>query len=288
MLTFSRYWGAPHPVIAMERAIDAAFPDLDRMQPPIDLRKLGERRGIKVVERPIDADGLIFRAEDEGYVVVLNTRAQEERRRFTLAHEIAHTFFFDAEGCRGYETTASRGEVRREVDPEEEHLCDYGAAKILMPKGLIAPLLDTFGPSAHFVVQVARTFKVSMRASARHLVKISDTKIVVGYWEYRASRGQFETSWVEGRETAKGRRAMAVGKDQPIFDDFLAAQDFRGRRWMSLGGDLQHYFVDAVFLKGTPRRWLTEIVLDPIAERGFVGRSTRIAGLSGEVPGHLR
>lgn len=267
VLAFARCWAASHPAVAMERAINAAFPDLDGMEPPIDVRRLADRRRIRVVDKKIDVDGLIFREGGEGYVVYLNTHRPEGRQRFTLAHEIAHTFFFDAERPSADFGTANHGGERRDVEPEEERLCDYGAARILMPRKPIMALLKKWGPSAHFVIQVARAFKVSIRASARHLARSSDSKVMVAKWQYVVSRSRFETLWVEEQETAREKVAIEIGIEQPVFRDFLAKEDFRGRRWMSLGGALDHYFVDAVVLEGQRKSWITTILFDPLAEK---------------------
>lgn len=205
----------------------------------------------------------------------LNTHKNEERRRFTLAHEIAHTFFFDAERTSDDHGTTNRESERRTVEAEEERLCNYGAAKLLMPRKLIMPLLEEWGASAHFVNQVASVFKVSLRASARNLARISDAKVIVAKWQYFASRSQFETLWVEKQETSRENGALAIGIDQPVFQDFLASEDFRGRRWMSLGGALDHYFVDAVVLDSRRGSWLTTILLDPLAEIRLRAEHTR-------------
>jgi hypothetical protein len=60
-----------------------------------------------------------------GFNIVLTRRCGRARLRFTLAHEICHTFF--------YELVPEMKFVPHTVDPMEERLCDFGAAELLMP-----------------------------------------------------------------------------------------------------------------------------------------------------------
>lgn len=84
------------------------------------------------------------------------------RTRFTLAHEIAHTFFFDER------TSPPRNKLEPTNDAavaKLERLCDRGAHELLMPRGLLEADLadcDPFAPGD--LLEVSRRFGVSINA----------------------------------------------------------------------------------------------------------------------------
>lgn len=128
---------------------------------PISLPEIAKRRGIRLVEfRPLPVDGLLAFSHG-GFCVFLNARdtnmakkladtwADEPRRtlparaRFTLAHEIAHTYLFEIkDGKPISKTEASLDDI--------EPFCNAVAASLLMPKSIlrgIAANWDLLEPS---------------------------------------------------------------------------------------------------------------------------------------------
>src|SRR6185295_12983904 len=94
---FLNKWGSI-PGAAINYALRATFPDLQRLSPPIDLRYLAELRNvgsIKTLEMPVD--GTISFSEGR-YLIELNRAHSKARRRFTCGHEIGHTFFLEKIG----------------------------------------------------------------------------------------------------------------------------------------------------------------------------------------------
>ena len=61
----------------------------------------------------------------DGFAMRINGRLPAVRRRFTEAHEICHTFF--------YELVPEIKFVPHLTDPDEERLCNHGAAAMLLP-----------------------------------------------------------------------------------------------------------------------------------------------------------
>lgn len=120
---------------------------------PIALKKVAESRKIKeVVFRPLLIDACIA-VEDDGFTVYVGCereniedsyrrwndvndggRSLPNRIRFTIAHEICHTFFFGIE---------EKG-LRRYINPKHhrslksmERACDKAAARMLLPEPLL-------------------------------------------------------------------------------------------------------------------------------------------------------
>lgn len=146
--------------------------------PPVDLFKVASLRLIrKITVRPmIPRGGLV--PVDCGFAMYVRGDKRLEidssdseqrgilssRQRFAVAHEIAHTFFFDLE----------RAEAELPTTMTLERLCDHGAGFLLMPPELLKLRLP--GPDEidiALVRQVARDFDVSLSAALRTLGAIS-------------------------------------------------------------------------------------------------------------------
>jgi len=98
-------------------------------EPPVDLAKLARKQQIREI-RVEDSvlNGELRRLKSGGYLVRLDARDSEERRRFTLAHEIAHTFLMsDSKDSAG-------GDCQ---NAEVEDLCNFAAAELLVPDKLL-------------------------------------------------------------------------------------------------------------------------------------------------------
>jgi hypothetical protein len=134
---------------------------------PINLGPLRERRGIRGVKfRPLLTDGTLVVLNDGFYILVRCTAGSEEslntlfghdetgaelpqeivrQSRFTIAHEIAHTFLYDIRHL----PPRPKAFVNRLYQPEDiERICNKAAAALLLPEEAIerdfaeADLLD--------------------------------------------------------------------------------------------------------------------------------------------------
>jgi Zn-dependent peptidase ImmA (M78 family) len=99
--------------------------------PPFDPDLLASVRGIKVRGvMNLEQEALIHLDEQGAVEILWNAERPPTRTRFSIAHEIAHTFFpdcFDVERHRN--CTPGRPGTRDAV----ERLCDIGAAELVMP-----------------------------------------------------------------------------------------------------------------------------------------------------------
>jgi len=108
---------------------------------PVDLAKVAARRGVRTIcFRPMPCDGAIeaiesgfevhLRAERERSVPILSvdTTKMDPRVRFTLAHEIGHTFFYDER---------FQPVVPQPDKPLLEWMCNFAAVRLLLPKSLL-------------------------------------------------------------------------------------------------------------------------------------------------------
>jgi len=155
---------------------------------PIPLRRVADMCNIKrVIFRPLLCDGGMGVVAG-GYVIyvkcareqVVNwTKSYENsedrllphRARFTIAHEIVHTFFYDNLGSK------PRNQVK-DTDSNKfplEALCNYGASLILMPEAYLGRSLknqDILQPETIEIIR--KQFDVSAEALVRRLYPLDN------------------------------------------------------------------------------------------------------------------
>jgi hypothetical protein len=138
--------------------------------PPYDPRILAGIFKIKVEEAAgiIDGDGCIF-PRGGRLVIQYSPGKTEERRRFTICHELAHTCFTDC-----FETIHKQnGKEPQDVAFKKfEGLCDAGAAELLMPfEDFTADLQDT-QVSFPKSLQLAARYKASIDATLKRVLDL--------------------------------------------------------------------------------------------------------------------
>jgi hypothetical protein len=151
----------------------------------INVELIASMRGIRRRVDDYPFAGRIY-AEPSGQLV-MDLRADdiEVRRRFTCAHEIIHTAFpgFVKETRYRVDTTVGVNTAKRE---EEEYLCDYGAAELLMPRKLLVDRYSVTGGLRN-VKQLADDARVSIEAAANRLISLADTPsaLLVFRWGHK-------------------------------------------------------------------------------------------------------
>jgi Zn-dependent peptidase ImmA (M78 family) len=260
-------WQVPFPEMAIRAAIAEAFPELASKVPPVNVHALAARRGvISISESSLDCDGVISVTASGAYSIEVNRDHPRVRQRFTIAHEVGHTFFFDL-GRREDKRYRIRDDSLDGMtrSSAEEQLCNFAAAEILMPDHQFANLARETGPTASSLRDLAKKFDVSLQAAARRVADTLSLNITVALWEYDASTSTYATSWLHRGASGRGpgKRKLRIKKTDPGFGILHSKDQFRGRMWVSLGGQLDDYFVDvAAFQKGDRRSVLTVFVLE--------------------------
>ncbi len=123
--------------------------------PPTDLEALGPSLNIlRFVAEPMPISGEL-RREAGGFVVAYSSFLGTARRRFTIAHELAHAIF------------ESTGPNCPRTGRELERLCDMLATELLMPR---LSFMREAGPQSHLswrkIDLIARLFQTSLSATA--------------------------------------------------------------------------------------------------------------------------
>jgi IrrE N-terminal-like domain len=94
-------------------------------EPPVHIERLAQKLGVaNIVEADIVEDGRLEGHVGHHTIYVRRRNVTPQRRRFTIAHELAHL----ALGAHD-----AKGVARRQFNTDEERLCDEIAAAILIP-----------------------------------------------------------------------------------------------------------------------------------------------------------
>ena len=174
------------PFAAMEHHVESLRQNVGdvgvvrNFEPYLKLRKLKLLRSDRLV-----CDGYIQphgRSYSEGFTMLLKKKQPQTRARFTIAHEICHTFF--------YEIVPELKFVSHQTDPAEERLCDVGAAALLMPNDDVVRATYKVTPSMVVLEQLAKHYGVSLEAMFLRLRRLARWKCELLIW-HRTNDGRF-------------------------------------------------------------------------------------------------
>jgi Zn-dependent peptidase ImmA (M78 family) len=112
---------------------------------PVDVQRIAESLGIEVKREPVDDDlsGFLYREPNTGHAVIgVNANHHENRRTFTIAHELGHFLLHESETV--HLDSRSSGYTLQLRSPESatgeninEREANLFAAELLMPAKLL-------------------------------------------------------------------------------------------------------------------------------------------------------
>ncbi len=188
---------AKDPVDAIIRHARALVLESGLSKPPFHPASFAHLRRVRaIVQREMNVDGRLL-PSDDGFIIELRKDRPHERKNFTCAHELAHTFFYESVPTVKYRALESQ---TPQHDPEEEMLCNIAAAEMLMPQPIFSKTAADFGESPQALVGIARLFETSITATVIRLQRLrvwAGTYILwrntpdglVANWIARPSRG---------------------------------------------------------------------------------------------------
>jgi Zn-dependent peptidase ImmA (M78 family) len=156
------------------RRAEALITEFEVAGPEIDVRSLAENLGLTIVEDDLgdDISGALV-TNQSGVVILVQLSHSENRKRFTIAHELAHHVLrhqFEEGGHvhvdRGNYISLRGRRASEGVDPKEIE-ANWFAAALLMPSRMVKAEVSQLGVKAlhdHHVEQLAGKFVVSQQA----------------------------------------------------------------------------------------------------------------------------
>lgn len=131
----------------------------------------------KILNIPVDATAAVpdarTVADARGPRIQYNPQQSRARTRFSVAHEIAHTFFADV----GEATRHRGGDPRVTDDWQLELLCNVAAAEMVMPIGSLPHLEDV--PPLEQLIRDRLAFDVSVEAYLMRVVSVTGAPVTL-------------------------------------------------------------------------------------------------------------
>jgi hypothetical protein len=154
-------------------------------RPPFEMTLLASLLGMRLSEDPPahSDDAEIAPGEDGRLELRLNQERPEVRRRFSIGHEIGHTFFPDYD-----QSVQTRKPTRRDwSDPEDvvEHLCDCAASELLFPLPWFPQEVRRRARTAEALIALAADYKASREAMLRRYAEIHEEPVAVVFLEWK-------------------------------------------------------------------------------------------------------
>jgi IrrE N-terminal-like domain len=158
--------------------------------------------------------------------IFVNPKARAERRRFTVAHELGHfvlhratqaTFNCDKESVyTGIDTLKA---IEREAD-------DF-ASNLLMPGNMLRDRIDGKRIDIYLLGALAKEFGVSLEAMCIRLVKYTEQRAVLVYWD----NGFLKYQWPSGEARRTRVRLRKTADPQEPLLGTLAADEEIAQEW---------------------------------------------------------
>jgi Zn-dependent peptidase ImmA (M78 family) len=189
------------------------------------------RRIKEVLYSNINVDGRLIPVSD-GFVIELRKDRPTERKNFTFAHELAHTFFFETVPSTKYRNLDSE---YHKHDDEEEKLCDIAASELLMPAHVFSKVIKDFVPSAEAVQEIAQLFETSLLATIIkiHVLNLWDASFVL----WKLKNKTLEPSWLARPKKGMIRSPgieMVNGPKSSVFHTLTTGESTSALEWFCL------------------------------------------------------
>ncbi len=236
--------GARNPIDAILWHAKRLILEAGIKDPPYNPTLYAPLRSVdKILEKRMEIEGRLVPI-GKGFVVELRKDRSAERKNFTCAHEIAHTFFYESVGSIKRRKVGSPPGA---CDREEEVLCDIAAAELLMPSRRFLEIASDFSASPTSVVNLARIFETSLMATATRLLQLDAWNIKLALWEVD-ERG------LKPRWLARPKVGLKHSPDLTIKDEensgisraILSRQSVISDEWLTLRGQEVFYHVESM------------------------------------------
>jgi IrrE N-terminal-like domain len=238
---FARKLGSRSAKSAMRSCARSLINALPCDGEPFDVQSAMRKRGIRdfSFEKELECDGYIEplgSSFESGFRVAIKPFASAARQRFTIAHEICHTFFYEFVPELKYQPRAA--------DSGEERLCNLGAAELLVPRELLLREEDAKYPSLSSLERLAARYRVSLEVMLVRLSSLRLWSCSVLHW-YRLSNGDFSLDKAYGASFREWKvwiidemlSAWETPGAKKVGNSYLSVVDERGF-W---GSDSIHY-----------------------------------------------
>lgn len=172
--------GAKDPVDAILWHARALILEAGICGPPFPPASYAALRGVtSIVEKELDVEGRLVPTGDS-FVIELRRDRSLARKNFTCAHELAHTFFYEAVPSIKYRSVLASPPRQCK---EEEMLCNIAAAELLMPTARFCEVAKCYSPTPQSLLDIAQLFQTSILATAVRLSALNLWNVEFVLWQ---------------------------------------------------------------------------------------------------------
>lgn len=237
-------------IVQHAREVVAQALDTGWSGPPFDPMFLAQSMDVEVVANSELRDARTVPVGRNRFRIEFNPARPRGRMRFSIAHELAHTFFSD---CADKVRHRGHHDLLEKDDWQVEALCNVAAAELLMPlsaiRSLLAERLDI-----HNLLRLQRKFDVSTEALTIRLAETSDAPIAAFCASSRrgAGGGRLQIDYVVSSRTWHRQEAdtLQPPTDSAIHECFGVGYSAQSTEcWLGWDSELR---VDAVAIPPYP------------------------------------
>ena len=194
--------------------------------PPTDLEALCARLNVREV---VDDDDIPvvgeLRRENGAFRILCSVGQSPVRRRFTIAHELAHVLFEQS------------GPRAPRVGADLERLCDMLAAELLMPRAIFEATLNEAILDPSVVRRLASQFQTSLTATALRCAEFRPLSVVcIHNGRRKWIRGPARVGHYQLQHLLK-QLIDGVPGDHLVVVERAALADFYRGQWIRTTGD---------------------------------------------------
>jgi|TARA_R110000744_G_scaffold61796_1_gene127380 Zn-dependent peptidase ImmA (M78 family) len=214
-----------------EDLIEEMFRQLPDLSFPIPLLDIAKACGIADVvdisqlantikdkpSRAFPEGFLIDKNKCSGVIFYKDNEIAPYRKRFTIAHELAH-FLFPHHINKLSLDDIERGDVSEKISRRHEHEkeADWFAAELLLPKHLLHDALNSQSLTLQFVKDLSDTSRFSFAPLLNRCITLLDTMSFVAIHSKDGVCGQIWTNW----DVLPGELLLAKGDPLPDLSVF--------------------------------------------------------------------
>jgi len=149
-------------------------------RPPADLQAILGRFSLEAVEGSLKDSSLDIEGMNLASLgmIMVDSSDIHSRQRYTQAHELIENLVLALAGNEYSSTLLSYIEGRK-----KERLCDWGAARLLMPLRWFHPVVQRLGIGTESAERIAMRFDTSRLATLRHMVTCYPRQCGVIVWK---------------------------------------------------------------------------------------------------------
>ena len=190
--------------------------------PPFDPLTLASLRGIRARESTdlFSAEAQLTPMDGQQLLLEFNPDRAPGRKNYSISHELIHTFFDDC-----FEMVHQRKSDRAAFDPQQEveHLCQVGAAEILMPQEDFVLDLERLGLSLAGVSELCQRYEASREAIARRMLALTDKAAALVFFSRRLKPVEKKNGGYLNGQKPKEKMRILYSVQTPEFPAFLPA-----------------------------------------------------------------